>query len=465
MQPRDRVAHLVGIRGVGAGCQVIRRASQALAAACGGRRGLALSVRRARHPSPNWAFDHRLSNPTLGGSGVKLRLLDQPFGNEARVGPVITRALEDPEHREFWFATAWAKRSGLSRLSAPLRGFRSRGGAVYGVVGLDEAGATWEGLELALDLCDQGYVFHDSGPRTFHPKFYVAEGAHRATVVIGSGNATRGGLFTNYEAAVEAVIDKRETEDAAFLGEVRDYWERLVGLRGACVPLDASTIEALRVDPTVMVSREGQGGGGRRGASERAGSTSLFGAPVGGLAGAPPAPVGAKIDEQDNTDDLAPTSGGAGGDRVPDAVPAGVRATDEGVTAFWKTLSRWDVNPGAAPGQIIIPKRFWDFFGQLTLMFDRTEEGGPRQSEAHLTVRFESGDVSKTCDDARVILYEPGQEQARPNAELRFTFRDREVFDQLAEDDVLVFSKELGGIVTVRHQGYGSMGDSRFGVV
>jgi hypothetical protein len=98
--------------------------------------------------------------------------------------------VEDPSTVHLWVATAWAKRCGLSRVANSIQALRHRGGTAEAIIGIDEGGASLEGQQLAADLVEPVHVFHDPGPRTFHPKFYVAESAAEATVIVGSGQTT-----------------------------------------------------------------------------------------------------------------------------------------------------------------------------------------------------------------------------------------------------------------------------------
>jgi hypothetical protein len=121
----------------------------------------------------------------------------QPFPGTDQIGTILGTALRDPAYTHAWIATAWAKQSGLSRLAAALATFRQGGGRIEGIVGVDEGGATVEGLRLAARLFTSAHVFHDPGARTFHAKIYVVQNDARAVAVIGSGNLTQGGLYTN----------------------------------------------------------------------------------------------------------------------------------------------------------------------------------------------------------------------------------------------------------------------------
>ena len=107
----------------------------------------------------------------------------------------LAERLQDVSVQRLEIAVAWVKRSGLSRVRDGLVAFRKRGGKTSAIVGIDEGGATVQGLELALQLIDDVRVYHVLGRRTFHPKVYFASGVSSAHLLVGSNNLTAGGLF------------------------------------------------------------------------------------------------------------------------------------------------------------------------------------------------------------------------------------------------------------------------------
>jgi hypothetical protein len=131
-----------------------------------------------------------------------------------------------------------------------------------------------------------------------------------------------------------------------------------------------------------------------------------------------------------------------------------------GASGFFKRLSNNDVSLTSSPGQMIIPIQFLDFFPDLTVQKDESPTGGPRQLAAEFQVTFVDGAFSKTVL-ARVIYYEPAITHPRPNAEIRFTFRDREVLGRLSADDVLRFESD-GERYQVTRDVSGSHGADRF---
>ena len=92
-------------------------------------------------------------------------------------------------------------------------------------MGIDLYGTSREGL---LDLLNstpggQVWIYHNNAPAvTFHPKVYLFKNDERADVIVGSGNLTRGGLFTNHEASLATSLHLAETQDADFLQSVED---------------------------------------------------------------------------------------------------------------------------------------------------------------------------------------------------------------------------------------------------
>jgi hypothetical protein len=101
-------------------------------------------------------------------------------------------------------------------------------------VGVDRGGSSQEGLQILLDAVvargGQVWVFRNADPRvepTFHPKVYLFKGRGRALAVVGSGNLTSGGLWTNYEADVVFDLNLADAGDAALLREIEavlDIW-------------------------------------------------------------------------------------------------------------------------------------------------------------------------------------------------------------------------------------------------
>ncbi len=109
-------------------------------------------------------------------------------------------------------------------------------------------GTSREGLTDLLDSTPGGeiFVYRNNGPSTFHPKIYLFKSATKAEVLVGSGNLTAGGLFTNYEASLAASLDLAIPEDVAFLQLVQttlDSWSQRQ--QGVCYQVSPELVEQL----------------------------------------------------------------------------------------------------------------------------------------------------------------------------------------------------------------------------
>ena len=129
----------------------------------------------------------------------------------------------------FRAAVAFAKRSGTQHVTPALQAF-GRIGHVEIIVGIDHRGTSSEALQdllMAVSPNGQVIVFHNNLPFTFHPKVYLFKSPTNADVVIGSGNLTEGGLFTNYEAGVRLSLELSDPTQVAVLSSIEavlDTW-------------------------------------------------------------------------------------------------------------------------------------------------------------------------------------------------------------------------------------------------
>jgi len=192
---------------------------------------------------------------------VKISFLGQPVtAFDGWVAPWLQEQLRDPHIHEVRVAVAWAKRSGLARVADDLTAFNERTGTVSSLlVGIDEGGATKQGLQLALELFDRVYIFHEPGSRTYHPKVYMASGLQTAELLVGSNNMTAGGLYANYEAALRCQLDLTNAEDHALLTQVTDWFDTLRDDNNACKPLTAELLETLINDARYNIGDEDVG--------------------------------------------------------------------------------------------------------------------------------------------------------------------------------------------------------------
>lgn len=195
---------------------------------------------------------------------MRVQLVTQPYSDAGNLHDFLVRALEDHSVSEVTIVVAWAKASGIRRLRDELRGFQGRDGHLRLVLGVDEGGATRQGLELAVELFDEVYVFHDERSKTFHPKLYLATGTTDAYLFVGSNNLTAGGLYWNYEVALDVNLLVSETFDEELLNEVTTYIDRLLDDDAVCKPLDEALLQRLIESPRYRIADETA----RRGAPE-----------------------------------------------------------------------------------------------------------------------------------------------------------------------------------------------------
>jgi HKD family nuclease len=174
-------------------------------------------------------------------------LIHHPNGPN-RLGDLLIQNLSGSKWTHFQAAVAFVKTSGVKHIKTPLQGFLAKGTARI-CAGVDLAGTSIEGLtELleALGAKGEGWVFHNEAQSTFHPKVYLFSNATHAECLIGSGNLTEGGLFTNYEAFVHLELDRAKPADAELLARI----ETLLGewmdtVPGTSLKLSASVIKDL----------------------------------------------------------------------------------------------------------------------------------------------------------------------------------------------------------------------------
>ncbi len=159
-----------------------------------------------------------------------MEFINQPSGSN-RLGDYLLNNFEGA-WTHFRAAIAFVKLSGTRHVKERLATF-SRGAQVEIIAGIDHRGTSSEGLRDLLDALSPNnrvIVFHNRLPLTFHPKVYLFKSATNADVIIGSGNLTEGGLFTNYEAGLRLSLDLGIPDHAKVLHgveEMLDGWADL----------------------------------------------------------------------------------------------------------------------------------------------------------------------------------------------------------------------------------------------
>ena len=125
-------------------------------------------------------------------------IINQPY--DEQLGVQLIRAIESGKYTQLTIMVAYAKLSGVYRISPYVEEFRKNGGTVRCVVGVDQQNTTYDALLHLLTLSNNVSVFHtESISQTFHVKCYWLTGNKTCWYTIGSNNLTAGGLFSNYE--------------------------------------------------------------------------------------------------------------------------------------------------------------------------------------------------------------------------------------------------------------------------
>jgi len=195
-----------------------------------------------------------------------------------RLGDFLREGLQDQRWTEFRAAAAFVKRSGTKHIREHLKAFVERGGHAVISAGIDSGGTSAEGLsDLILAVGNQGRVcaFNNANSSTFHPKVYMFANDSEAEVVVGSGNLTEGGFFTNYEANLVLQLQRSDSAHAELLStvtEALDLWSTPED--GLCYDLDEQLLQRLidegHVPKEAVAWKEGGGGKGAQQLGEQA---------------------------------------------------------------------------------------------------------------------------------------------------------------------------------------------------
>lgn len=185
------------------------------------------------------------------GRPPSLRVIQQPFAPPA-LGDLLRAELMTGHWKSFRATVAFLKSSGVRYLSPPVDAFLSGGNVHLTIsVGIDHDGTSLEALQdlwRVIDGRGRLFVFKEGqggGNRTFHPKVYLFASDSEALAVIGSGNLTAGGLYTNHELSASIGLDLTDAASMTYLAELRTALDRWQTPGPACREVDASLIQDL----------------------------------------------------------------------------------------------------------------------------------------------------------------------------------------------------------------------------
>ena len=145
-------------------------------------------------------------------------IINQPRGKQ--LGMQLIEAIQSGQYKQLTVMVAYARLSGVYRISPYITTFRKNGGEVRFIVGIDQQNTSYDALCYLSKIVNSLFVFHsESITQTFHMKCYWLKSEDTCWYSIGSNNLTAGGLFTNYElstahslSGIEAISVNDELE-------------------------------------------------------------------------------------------------------------------------------------------------------------------------------------------------------------------------------------------------------------
>lgn len=155
-----------------------------------------------------------------------LDFIHQPEGT-IRLGDYLRLRFQQRQWTHFRAAIAFVKHSGVRHICQPLTAF-SYNASVKISVGIDHGGTSMEGLRTLLEsIGNRGeiWIYHNENYSTFHPKIYLFKNDSHAEILVGSGNLTEGGLFTNYEASLAVSLDLTLEEHRNLLQQIESIFD------------------------------------------------------------------------------------------------------------------------------------------------------------------------------------------------------------------------------------------------
>jgi hypothetical protein len=154
-----------------------------------------------------------------------MRIHEQSF--DGPFSDVINQWLRNAYGGSFTGISAFAKASGVGLIEESLREYKSRGGKIIFIVGIDLDGTSYDALINLLELSDELYVVYSENIITFHPKMYLLDLPESKNIAIGSNNLTVGGLFNNFEAST--ILENLDNDAELYQNycEIRDRFTNI----------------------------------------------------------------------------------------------------------------------------------------------------------------------------------------------------------------------------------------------
>ena len=116
---------------------------------------------------------------------------------DTQLGTVLSMMLDsDTPASRIIVVSAFVSLQTIMRIKHQVVDLKANGADISFILGIDLNGTSQEVLNELLDWnLDVRIVKHRRPGHTFHPKLYLFEWEHQATIIVGSNNLTEGGLF------------------------------------------------------------------------------------------------------------------------------------------------------------------------------------------------------------------------------------------------------------------------------
>ena len=316
-----------------------------------------------------------------------IEFIGRPHTSGQDVVERLNAAIEKRGTRHVWMITQIAEGTSLEGLTSGLEALRYREGMSEAIITIVAASPNGSGLVHATKTIDRRLAIPELDSHKTGTYFYVAEANQTATVLIGPPGLPESSAEDVHIGGFWVELDLSNEEDSAFLDRLREYFDAIVETPDLC---------------------------------------RLMG------------------------DDFVPELIAAAVQPLKELPPLRASGERTGVDGFFKRLSRNDASLTDSPGQMIIPRRFLSFFPEMEESMDKSAGGGSRQRSCTFPLTYLNGEKEIEVPGARAMLYVPAEGHKRRNPELRFTFRNREILEEIDEGDFLVFTRLNGKIVVER---------------
>lgn len=365
--------------------------------------------------------------------------INQPF--DGNLEDVIFNYLDThSDINKIYICVAYAKLSGVNRIYERFSNLITSGTEIILTVGIDQRNTSYEALNSLLNITSSLYIYHNRNLGvTYHPKVYYFENSTNSLMITGSNNLTAGGFYINNEVFS---IFENEASSVSFIENLESRYTDTSS--EFCIEATTELINDL-LDQN-LICREAETSIFRTPATSRSSEESgenIFGsrAPT----HRPNSVVVSPITSEENNDT---SSTEAHTDPVSfendDDLEFDFEFDEENIIeplSFWKCLGNNDVSRTSSPGQMVIPIRFSHYFNFGPTIF--TAAGGEQRDHnysSQIIFIDNTGTITDTTliETTRTVYYTPAPTHARPNSEVRFTFRNN-IYQRTSTGYILLF--------------------------